>query len=297
MKTYKFPQTVEPHLASIVSRVRNSGLTSCRFIDDNRMIACDFNERMSYLINFENDELTIIDQHPTLISDGSPVQTDLMDLKGNEFAVSNFYQGSVSFYNIVDNKIEFIREINPNTFKNLHGVRYVPNYDDLIWLTYCGIHNKCSQVVNSVTGEVIHTIQTSEQAQDVAFVANYAVVFARTDHISKGKVNPGLFDRKRRIYATAYTYELPNNLMESQPKLVATWRGKGHIDACKEQGGFIYCANQYLDTVDVFTVNEKGKLALIKQHKGFGMPHGLDILGNTIAVTNYSDQSMRILSV
>ena len=93
-----FPQTQEPHFATVRDKTRNSGLTSVCFFEHVKVICADFNEKAAYLASVRDGDLDILDQVPTQIADGTPVQTDLMDRQGDRFVVSNFYQGSVSFY-------------------------------------------------------------------------------------------------------------------------------------------------------------------------------------------------------
>ncbi|MEM7692756.1 MAG: hypothetical protein AAF194_10025 [Pseudomonadota bacterium] len=93
-------------------RTRNSGLTSVTFLGRDRFVCCDFNEKRAYFAELKRGELRVIDSHPTVVSGGDAVQTDLIDSRDNEFVVSNFYQGSASCYRINQNKIEFVGEVN-----------------------------------------------------------------------------------------------------------------------------------------------------------------------------------------
>jgi hypothetical protein len=99
------------------------------------------------------------------------------------------------------------------------------------------------------------------------------------------------------MFATAYVYTIPENLREVAPTLVSCWKGKGLIDACKAYNGKIFAANQYLDRIDVFTLSAEGRLSLSRSINGMGMPHGLDLRNNKLAVTNYGDQTLRILEL
>lgn len=296
MKIYNFPTTKEPHLVTIRDKTRCSGLTSVRFIDDRLLVLCDFNERNAYLAELTDDGVVVLDTHPTIIADGTAVQTDLMDSWGSQFVVTNFYQGSLSFYEVRDRKIQFLREINHNQFRNLHGVRYVPSDPSLLWLTYCGNHNKCHQIVNAHDGTVVHHFDTDQQCQDVAFLGDKAVVFARTDHIRGGTRKAGLFSHKRIMFATAYIYQLADS-MRTAPVLIDRWKGEGHLDACKEYKGAIYAANQYLNRIDVFAFGENERFGLLRSISGAAMPHGLDIRNDLMAVTNYTDQTLRVISL
>lgn len=289
---YQFPITKEPNIATVKDRPRNSGLTSVGFVNNEQFVCCDFNEKKAYFAEVIKGELAILDSHPTVISDGSPVQTDLIDVRGKEFVVSNFFQGSVSYYHINEQKIEFIKEINHNSYRNLHGVRFIPGYDDLLWLTYCGINNKCHQIINMKSEKVVHQFFTEQQCQDVAYNGKYAVVFARTNHMTGvGSKRP---ENAPIMFASAYIYEMPNDLLKKAPVLKRQWRGEGHIDAVKAgPDGRIYAANQYLDRVDVFELSSSGSMHLVEVIEGYGLPHGLDVNTNRLVVTCYEDTTLR----
>lgn len=276
---------------------RNSGLTSVSFVDDATVLCADFNDKRIYLASIAQGRLAILDTHPTQIADGTAVQTDLMDFRDDRIVVSNFRQGSVGIYNLNDNKITFEREFNLNDYKGLHGVRFIPGTDDLLWLTCCGAGNKCHQIVDLKTDTVLHQIDTDQQCQDAAFVADHAVVFARTDHIKAGTRKARLFSRKWWMYATAYVYKLPRDLRDAPPAFVSRWKGKGHIDAVKAHDGRIYAANQYLDRVDVIRLSDWGILSLDRSIGGLGVPHGVDLRGDRLAVTNYADQTLRVIAL
>lgn len=297
-KVYQFPKPTNIHYATVKDRARNSGLTSVGFVNSTHVICCDFNEKTAYFAQINDGELNIIDKHSTITSDGTPVQTDLIDVRGKEFVVSNFYQGSFSHYKINGGKINFIREINHNKFKNLHGVRFIPGYDTLLWLAYCGGNNKCHQIFDIAEDRVIHEFSTDQQCQDIAFVNQMAVVFARTDHIAKGNVKLTEDSPRNTMFATAYIYQMPDDLYNKEPILKRTWRGDGHIDATKVgSDGLIYAANQYLDRIDVLKVAPNGTMSLVKTIDGYSLPHGLDIHEQSLAVTCYEDSTLRVITL
>jgi hypothetical protein len=294
---HRFPVVGEPHLTTVRDKTRNSGLTSVCFVDDDTLLCADFNDKRLYLASIAGGRLDILQTHPTLIADGTPVQTDLMDYRDGRIVVSNFYQGSISLYRLNGTTIAFERELNLNDYKGLHGVRFIPGAPDLVWLTYCGNRNKCHQIVDLMTDTVLHQIETDQQCQDVAFVGGHAVVFARTDHIFVGTTKARLFSRKWWMFATAYVYRMPEDIRGEPPAFVSRWKGKGHIDAVKAHDGRIYAANQYLDRVDVFTLSATGQLSLDRTIDGLKMPHGLDVRGKRLAVTNYADQTLRVMAL
>jgi hypothetical protein len=294
MKSYQFPLPAKPHVVYVKDRARNSGLTSLRFFGDNRIVCCDFNGKIMYLVELTDSVPKIIAYTPTVIQDGTPVQTDLMDVnKEGLVVVSNFYQGSQSFFQIKGNTLAFVGELDLHpSFRGCHGVRFVPGYDDLLWVTYCGTRNKYIVILNYKTKTVLHEIPMPEQLQDAAFVGPYAVVPARTDHITVAGPNATM------MYATIYLFRLPENLYTTPPTLIDTWHGNGHLDAMIEYGDQVYSANQYTDEVDVFGITSEERIELRSSIKGFSMPHGLDIrLDGLMAVTNYEDSSLRLVEL
>ena len=291
------PEPEEVHYATVKDRVRNSGLTSVRFVDDDTCVAADFGNKRVYLVDIADPSKPILDSHDTVVASGDAVETDLIDYHDGRFIVSNFYQGSFSLFEIADRRIRFVREIGAeNGLPNLHGLRFVPGQPDLIWLAGCNWKNPCHRLVDLDTGEVLWTVPTERQCQDVAFSNGHAIVFARTNHISKGAVELAPDSPKNTMFATAYVYRMPDDLRAGPPELVHTWQGDGHLDACKEApDGRIFGANQYLDRVDVFRVGADGTLEMIGSEDGFDLPHGLDVRGDRMAVTNYGDQTLRVV--
>lgn len=293
MKAFQFPSPSPPHIAYIKDRPRNSGLTSLRFVGDDKFVCCDFNEKKMYLVQFADAKLRIIATTPTIIQNGTPVQTDLLDINNEGLlVVSNFYQGSQSLFQLHGDRISFVCELKLNNYQRCHGVRFVPGYDDLLWVDYCGDMNKCVVVLDYKKKKVLHTLTMTEQMQDTAFIGNYAIAPARTNHITIGAPYPG------RMYATVYLFVMPENLYLHPPRLIDTWHGPGHMDAMKEFGDYAYTANQYTDRVDVFGIGANERIEQQPSINGFWMPHGVDIRHDgLLGVTNYGDNSVRLMNL
>lgn len=293
VRVFKFPTPAPPHIAWIMDRPRNSGLTSLRFIGGERFVCCDFNEKRMYLAEFAGSGVRILDETRTVIADGTPVQTDLLDFNGDDMlVVSNFYQGTQSYFRVDGDSLAFVEEQKPNAFHHCHGVRFVPGYPDLMWVSYCAPDNKRIVIVDWRTKEPLHTLAFDEQVQDAAFVGPYVLAPARTNHITRDGKYGGA------MYVTMYLLHMPQNLRAAPPQLIDVWRGAGHIDAIKEFGAVAYAANQYTDAIDVFGVSATGRIELRQSLRGFPMPHGLDVRADgLLGVTNYIDNSLRILQL
>jgi hypothetical protein len=297
MKILKFPTTGTENIAYITDRPRSSGLTSVRFVAHDKVVCCDFAGKMMYLAKLENDSLEILDSCPTILQDGTPVKTDLLDAKNDLLVVSNYAQGSLSFFNLRNDRLAFSHELNVNDFVNCHGVRFVPGTEDLIWVSYCGVKNKCFELVNYKTGALVHRIWRNELMQDVAFLGEYALACARTNHTTRdGRNYWTRFRKGTRMYSTVFLYRMPKDIYANEPELIDTWHGIGHLDAFKEFQGRAYATNQYCDRVEVFSV-KKDRIRFERSIGGYEMPHGIDIRSDGLmAVTNYMDQTLRLSS-
>lgn len=292
-RNFRFPTPSPPHVAYIKDRPRNSGLTSLRYVGGNRFVCCDFNEKTMYLAQYDGAKVEIVATTPTVILDGTPVQTDLLDVNAEGLLVtSNFYQGTQSFFRIEGDSLAFVTEMKLNDFIRCHGVRFVPGYSDLLWITYCGKDNKAVVIADFRKREIVHMLKMPEQMQDTAFIGTHAIAPARTNHIKVGGPYSG------EMYATVYLFSMPDDLHRNPPRLVDVWRGEGHLDAMKEFGDQAYSANQYTDAVDVFGVGANECIEFRQSIRGFSMPHGVDIRQDgLLGVTNYGDNSLRFMSV
>lgn len=292
-RNFRFPMPSPPHMVFAKDRQRNSGLTSLRFVGGSRFVCCDFNEKTMYLAQYDGTRVEIVATTPTVIGDGTPVQTDLLDANAEGLLVtSNFYQGTQSFYQIKDDHLVFVGEMKLNDFIRCHGVRFVPGYDDLLWVTYCGKDNKSVVIADYRKGEILHMLKMPEQMQDTAFIGMHAMAPARTNHMSVNGPYSG------EMYATVYLFALPADLRRDPPRLIDVWRGEGHLDAMKEFGDQAYSANQYNDAIDVFGIGANECIEYRKALKGFWLPHGVDIRADgLLGATNYGDNSLRFMSV
>ncbi|MGH8041254.1 MAG: hypothetical protein ACREPN_04320, partial [Rudaea sp.] len=117
IRVFRFPTPSAPHIAYVKDRPRNSGLTSLRFVGPERIVCCDFNERRMYLVELAGSAIKVVDSIPTIIQDGTSVETDLLDYDGDKLLVtSNFYQGSQSFYELRGDQLSFVSELKLNDF-------------------------------------------------------------------------------------------------------------------------------------------------------------------------------------
>lgn len=293
MRTHRIPSASAPHIVYVKDRPRNSGLTSLRFVAPNRLVCCDFNEKQMYLLELGAVGIQFIATIPTKVGDGTAVQTDLLDSNSDGLLVtSNFYRGTQSFYELRDDSLSFVDEMKLTDFTGCHGARFVPGYDDLLWVSYCGKDNKFIVIADYRKKVILHMLQMPEQIQDAAFIGDHVLVTARTDHIRLERPFAG------EMYATMYLLRMPRDLYSRPPQLIDSWRGSGHLDAIKEYGALAYSANQYEDTIDVFGISAAERIEHRTSIRGFDMPHGVDVRSDgLLGVTNYMDNSLRFVDL
>lgn len=295
-KIVTFEINTEKDFYLIKDRPRNSGLTSVRFLSKTRFVCADFNQRKIYFVELKEDGVDILSEIPTTKKGGTSVKTDLMDVNSEGLiVVSNFMEGTQSFYKIDNDKLIFVDELDMN-FKNYgnHGVRFMPNNENLLWCTYNGLNNKFVYINDYKSKKIIHKIEFDEQPQDIAFIGNYAIIPARTNHVIS--VRAGNY--QGNMYSTIYLLRLPENILEQSPVIVDKIHGEGHLDAMLEYNGKVYSANQYTDNVEIFEISKEEKIQRAGTISGFNMPHGLDIRDDGLmAVTNYLDNTMRFLQL
>jgi hypothetical protein len=188
------------------TRQRNSGLTSVRWYDDQTLFAGDFAAKRVYRVKpFSSNPIEA--GISTLDGEGRPTETDLMDLRDDTMALTNFYTGEVAFYTVGANVLQFERVILPpaqsqqtcthmfwhkfmpdslfrkriarsrKTGRKAHGVVFIPGYLDLLWVSFCDAVQKGIEIVTT-DGISICSVPTAEQAQDVAFLRSGADVYA-----------------------------------------------------------------------------------------------------------------------
>lgn len=297
MTVLHFPQRIPvgARPVYIADRPRYAPLTSLRFVAPDRLVCGDFMNRILLLVQLRADGgYDVLYERPSVDLEGHHVSTDLMDFDGvDRIITSNFEPGTQSIYRLVEDRIEFEREIvSDDRPMQCHGVRFVPHDPSLIVATFNAKKDPSLYVIDRETGDTVQRIRLAAQPQDAAFLGPWLLVPARTDHIShNGKA-------REAIAATMYLFRLPADLRTSAPELVDTWHGAGHLDATAVYGGQVYIANQYLDRVDVFAVTQQGRVVLQRSLAGFDFPHGLDVRADgQLAVTNYGDNSIRLQSL
>lgn len=301
---------------------RFATMTSVQLIDKQHLLACHFLGRRMFLVRFSLEEQSheILDEHPTVFR-GNDVSTDLLDYSrnGSVAVTSNFNEGSQTLYTIdLDSKkIKFLREIALNSYKQCHGVRFLEFGERVLLVsTYNHPSNPVVEFVD-LGGDwtrhsnfrsrlwarlplglrkrlceesVVATLHCESRAQDVNRIGPYLIVLGRERSVSPTK--------QRSDHSLTTTVELyrQGDGARFDFKLVDRWKGYGHLDALAVCGDKFYATNQYTNGVEIFTVANE-RIEKIDEIKAFSFPHGVSVLDDLMAVSNYGDNTVSLLTI
>lgn len=306
----------------IGDHARFATMTSVQLVDKEHLLACHFLGRKMFLVRFSLKEQSheILDEHPTVFL-GKDVSTDLLDYSRNRSVAvtSNFNEGSQTLYTIdLDNKkIVFLREIALNSYKQCHGVRFLKfgerfllvstynhpanpvvefvdlgaywtqrsNFRNQLWTRLpLGLHKRLCEE------SVVATLHCESRAQDVNRFGPYLVVLGR-----ERSVSPIERYSSHSLTTTVDLYRREDGA-RLDFKLIDRWNGYGHLDAVAVRGEKLYATNQYTNSVEIFTVDNE-KIVKVDEIKEFDFPHGVSVLNDILAVSNYGDNTISLLKI
>lgn len=135
--------TIElPHLEGeahwIADRERVSQCTSVKFLDHERLVACNLVGHCMYLIRFDikTKEWQIEQTLPTQF-EGETVITDLIDIRNQCIVTSNCHHASLTLYRFEEDKIVHWKDLPiEDKYKGyVHGVKFSPFNPNILWAT------------------------------------------------------------------------------------------------------------------------------------------------------------------
>ena len=243
------------------SRPRMATATGVRIIKNTILVAHLLGRKL-YLIDFKGDILLQIN---------TEFETDMFDYNDNRIVCTNLFDKRVSLFNLDESGIHFVDYI-PVPYEHIHGVRF---HEDKIFVTP---RNNVVSINSDGISSIVYT--SSDQVQDIIFIDDLALVVT-----TKGTV--GISPINIPVKATTlYLYR--NEHLLDQISL------DGQADA------LCYCKKGYITLQDMNSIAEfsiiDSKIVFHRYIPGFDFPHGIDCTKDMIAVTNYGDNSITILT-
>ena len=127
-----------------------------QFIDEMHFVICSMVGLKLYLYKIDGNDVILLDSIDTIYN-SNLVMVDLINYRNNYLIGSNFNEGTQTLYKIINNKIEFYKDIyNFNTKKNYcHGVKFYN--DDII----CCTNNKFFNInfFDITNNKIIYTFE------------------------------------------------------------------------------------------------------------------------------------------
>ena len=265
---------------TVGNRSRMSTATAVAFVNKDLLLSAAFNSKKIYLIELLPDGSSkILD---VVKAKNNP---DLMDYKDGVILTSDYPymqpNGHASLYDLVDNKIVFRKQIVlPNT--KAHGCEIVD--DKTIIITSNSDHNVGVLFIDIESHQVTKVLNNIKHyPKDVYIQGDRLVVVCAESLPQIGKTTI----IKESIL---YLFDLTtlNKLDE------VSFHGQTDSLTMSGEDGFVTIQGD--DTVLHFKlVNDK--LSIVKRIGGFSFPHGIDTIGNKIAITNYGDNTIRVFEL
>jgi DNA-binding beta-propeller fold protein YncE len=280
----KIQQPVEELLiapeVTVGNRNRYSTATAVSFINENLLVAAAFNSKKIYLIELLEDGTSkILD---VVKAKNNP---DLLDYKDGVILTSDYpymqANGHASLYDLVDNKIVFRKQIVvPNT--KVHGCEIVD--DKTIIITSNSDHNRGCMFIDIESHQVIKNLNNMKHYPKDAFIQGDRILVVCAESL------PQIGSTTVIKESILYLFDL-NTLGKLDE---VSFHGQTDSLTLSGEDGFITIQGD--DTVLHFKLIDD-KLSIIKRIGGFNFPHGIDSIGNKIAVTNYGDNTIRIFEL
>ena len=264
---------------TIGTRKRYSTCTAVAWINDTLLVTAAFNSRKIYLI-----ELLPDGTHNTLQVVKTRHSPDLMAYKDGMILTSDYPfmepDGHASIYDFVDGKIVFRKEIALKDTK-AHGCGIVSN--NTIIITSNSDHNRGIMFIDVATGAIKSNFNNLlHYPKDVCIYGDWLFTVTAESLPQIGKTT---------VIKQSIIYAFDKNTMEKLDEI--SFHGQTDAITFNGEDGFITVQGD--DTVVIFKFVD-GKLSIEKRVGGFNFPHGVDSLGDRVAVTNYGDNTLRIFT-
>jgi len=265
---------------TVGNRNRYSTATAVSFINENLLVSAAFNSKKIYLIELLEDGT-----HKILDVVKAKNNPDLLDYKDGVILTSDYPfmqpNGHASLYDVVDNKIVFRKQIVlPNT--KAHGAEIVD--DKTIIITSNSDHNRGVMFIDIESHQVTKNLNDFKHyPKDVFIQGNRMLVVCAESLPQIGKTT---------VIKESILYLFDLNTLEKLGEV--SFHGQTDSLTLSGEDGFITIQGD--DTVLHFKLIDD-RLSIVKRIGGFNFPHGIDSIGNRVAITNYGDNTIRIFTI
>ncbi len=262
------------------SRERYSTATAIAFITEKLFITAAFNSKNIYLIQIQDDG-----SFKTLDTIKAYHHPDIADYKDGVLVLSGYPHNEPSgwamVYDIVDNKIIHRKDIRLPLTK-AHGVEIIDQYGVII--TSNSENSRGLMFINIDEGKLLQNFNNFDYYPKDCLIRDNRLLILTSQSLPE--VGKSVIIKESVLYL--FTLDTLQKVDEL--------RFQGQTDSLTLLGENGFITLQGSDTLLHFT-RIQDKLSFIKTIPGFSFPHGIDSISNTVGVTNYGDNSIRIFQL
>ena len=269
-------------------RKRLATASGCCFISENIIAINHLVGQRLYLVYFDmsKNEYQIISQIDTTF-EYKKCPTELVTTRNNIIATSNFYH-SISTYKITDYKIYKLDDYHFQNFGYCHGIKYYTN-NIICFTTMLTPNNVCffDLINRNILYKFDHQIG---RPKDICFISDNQMIIIYTCNDPSGQPYKLM---------NSYVHLVQFNIEDKNSKIISEFIiSDCQLDACVFHKGLIYIVTvkDAEDSVQILKI-ENDTLTYHDQITGFNIPHGLSIQNNLFAVTNYCDNTVKIMEL
>lgn len=287
----KLPDIQNPDFNEIYvgHRKRLATASGCTFLSNNILAVLNLVSQRIYIIriDFDSKSHEIIDYIETTFA-GKLCASDLITSRENLIAVSNFDR-SISIYKYQNEHLARFMEFAFPDLGYCHGIKFYT--DDILCFTSMQLLD-CICFFNFKQGRMLYTFDFKIPGpRDICFLSSNKMVVIYTTkppstrgpyNLTDSKVQLIEFDLGQKTSTLISEFTIPNS----------------QIDSCDKINHLVYIttAQENMDTVHVLDTRND-KLCLHNVIKGFHIPHGIATLNHLLAVTNYFDNTVKIVEL
>jgi hypothetical protein len=266
---------------TVGNRNRYSTATAVSFINENLLVSAAFNSKKIYLIELLEDGT-----HKILDVVKAKNNPDLLDYKDGVILTSDYpymqANGHASLYDLVDNKIVFRKQIVLPNIK-AHGCEIVDD-KTIIITSNSDNHTRGVLFIDIESHQITKIFNDFKHYPKDAFIKGDRILVVCSESL------PQIGSTTVIKESILYLFDL--NTLEKLDEV--SFHGQTDSLTLSGEDGFITIQGD--DTVLHFKLIDD-KLSIVKRIGGFNFPHGIDTIGNKVAVTNYGDNTIRIFTL
>ena len=319
--------------AVVGNRIRLSSVTDVHLISPSHLISMSYGAREIYLWHFNRSQAqaTLL-AYINATYKGRPTNVDLLDWDSgsNRVAASNFMDGSQSIYKIDIDKRTITHVDEFATFpidgatmpKFCHSVKFVPSKPSLVIAVSVLPGSFSVGIFDTVTRRRIYDFslspawhaQDSEVVNDQHLLVLYTTSVVRKFHDYDNNTvidkNPNIHprclqpthERSSVVSTRLELHRIDLHHPSSHDTMAALVIPNAHPDSLTLVDGLVYINDQHNDVVHVVELtmadaNHPYSLKHLTAIGGFHMPHGVHVAFGMLAVTNYGDNTLKIMTL